>query len=130
MKTLLIVSCITTFPTAAVAQAAVAGSVRDATGGLLSGVVVVTSSTALIEKTRTTVTDQHGRYRIEDLRQGTYTVRFTLAGWRSSQREGIELTGSFTAIVDATLGLGALTDSITVAGRVRVVDIHNAGREV
>src|SRR4051812_24526319 len=125
MKTLLIVSCVTTFPTAAFAQAAVAGSVRDATGGLLSGVVVAASSTALIEKTRTTVTDHHGRYRIEDLRLGTYTVRFTLAGWRSTQHEGIELTGSFTAIVDATLELGSLTNSITVTGRLPAVDIHN-----
>jgi hypothetical protein len=42
-------------------------------------------------------------------------VRFTLAGWQSSQREGIELAGSLTTIVDATLGAGTLSDSITVA---------------
>src|SRR4051794_26501534 len=100
MKTMVIVSCITAFPSAAFAQAAIAGSVKDPSGALLTGVAVVASSTALIEKTRSTVSDSRGRYRIEDLRLGTYSVRFTLAGWQSSQREGIELTGSFTAIVD------------------------------
>jgi signal transduction histidine kinase len=68
MKALLIVCCISTFPTAAFAQAAIAGLVTDATRGLHSGVVVVARSTVLVEKTRTTVTDQHGRYRIENLR--------------------------------------------------------------
>ena len=130
MKTLLLLSCIVGVPTTAFGQAAIAGSVTDPSMGLLAGVVVVVSSPALIEKTRTTVTDHRGRYRIEDLPVGRYTVRFTLGGWKSSQHEGIELTGSFTAVVDATLVLGPLTDSITVAGNVPVVDLHNAGREI
>ena len=106
MKTILIVSCLTALPSTAFAQA-IAGSVRSAAGTLLPGVAVVATSPALIEQTRTTVTDSHGRYRLEHLRLGTYSVRFSLAGWQSSQREGIELTGSFTTIVDATLAVGA-----------------------
>ena len=126
---MLIVACITAFPTAAFAQAAIAGSVKDPSGALLSGVAVVASSAALIEKARTTVTDHRGRYRIESLPLGTYSVRFTLAGWQSSQREGIELAGSLTTIVDATLAAGTVTDSITVAGLFPAVDTHHAGRE-
>ena len=92
------------FPVAAFGQAAIGGVVSDPSGAPMAGVVVEASSAALIEKTRTTVTDRAGRYRIEDLRPGTYQVRFTLQGWKPYQQEGIELAGSFTAIVNAESG--------------------------
>ena len=63
------------------AQAAIAGTVFDASGARLSGVAVQASSPALIERIRTAVTDGAGQYRIEDLRSGRYHVRFTLTGW-------------------------------------------------
>jgi len=96
----------------------------------MPGVVVQASSPALIEKTRTAVTDANGRYRIEDLRPGVYTVRFTLEGWRSSLLHGVELTGSFTATADTTLTIGPLTDEVTVVGEVPVVDVHTARHEM
>ena len=116
--------------TAAFAQAAIAGSVKDSSGAPLPGVAVEASSPALIEKTRTAVTDGHGRYRIEDLRPGVYTVRFTLKGWRPSQLEGVELTGSFTATADTTLAIGPLTDTVTVIGERSAVDVYTAKHEV
>ena len=115
---------------AAFAQAAIAGSVKDSSGAALPGVTVEASSPALIEKTRTAVTDGHGRYRIEDLRPGVYTVRFTLKGWRPSQLEGVELTGSFTATADTTLAIGPLTDTVTVIGEGSAVDVYTAKHEV
>src|SRR4029078_6025136 len=84
------------FPTAAVAQAVIAGTVRDTSGAILPGVTVEASSPALIEKLRPAVSDGTGQYRIEDLRPGTYTVSFSLTGFSAYRREGIELTGSFT----------------------------------
>ena len=96
----------------------------------VAGVVVEASSAALIEKTRTTVTDGAGRYRIEDLGPGTYQVRFTLQGWKPYQHEGVELTGSFTAIVNAELAVGSMTETITVIGETPVIDVHSAAREV
>jgi hypothetical protein len=115
---------------AAFAQPAIAGSVRDSFGAPIPGVIVQASSPALIEKTRTAVTDGNGRYRIEDLRPGVYTVRFTLEGWRPSRLDGVELTGSFTATADTTLAMGPLTDEVTVIGEVPVVDVHTAKHEV
>src|SRR5262245_58513862 len=76
---------------------AIAGNVRDATGAVLPGVLVEVASPALIEKVRTAVTDEEGRYRIVDLRPGTYSVTFTLAGFGTVRREGIVLTSNFTA---------------------------------
>src|SRR5215510_14532578 len=89
-------------PTGAFAQGqtgSIAGVVRDTTGAVLPGVTVEAASPVLIEKVRTGVTDGQGAYRIPDLRPGTYSVTFTLTGFSTVRREGIELTTSFTANV-------------------------------
>jgi hypothetical protein len=81
-------------PAAVYAQATIAGVVRDSSGAVLPGVTVEAASPALIEKIRTAVTDGSGQYRIVDLRAGDYTVTFTLTGFGTLKREGIELTGT------------------------------------
>ena len=116
-------------PSAAWAQGALTGAVRDTSGAVLPGVTVEASSPALIEKVRTAVTDGAGQYRIEDLRPGTYVVTFSLPGFRTVRREGIELTGSFTATVTAQLSVGALEETITVTGESPVVDVVNAKQQ-
>src|SRR5437660_5738624 len=88
-------------PIAAYAQASITGVVKDTSGAVLPGVTVEVASPALIEKTRSAVSDGSGQYRIVDLRPGTYAVTFTLTGFSSVKREGIELTGSFVASVNA-----------------------------
>ncbi len=62
------------------AQGSLTGTVRDTSGAVLPGVTVEAASPALIEKTRSAVTDGTGQYRIIDLRPGTYTLTFTLPG--------------------------------------------------
>src|SRR4029453_19313828 len=130
MKLLLMLACLLGLPAATFAQAAIAGSVRDPSGAVLPGVAVQASSPALIERTRATVTDANGRYRIQDLRPGTYAVKFTLAGWRPYLYEGLELVGSLTATVDAELALGGVTETVTVRSAIPVVDVYNAKRDV
>src|SRR2546428_3244089 len=114
-------------PRAASAQSdsSIAGAVRDTTGAVLPGVTVEAASPALIEKVRTVVTDDQGQYKIVDLRPGTYTVTFTLAGFNTVKREGIELTTGFTALANAELRVGALEETITVSGASPVVDAQN-----
>ena len=68
-------------PRVAAAQATLAGEVKDTTGAVLPGVTVEAASPALIEKVRTAVTDGSGRYRIESLPPGSYTVTFSLTGF-------------------------------------------------
>ena len=77
-------------PTSAFAQASIAGVVKDTSGAVLPGVTVEASSPALIEKTRSAVTDGSGLYRIVDLRPGTYSMTFTLLGFTTVKREGVE----------------------------------------
>ena len=111
MKTLYILALTASTPSFAFAQAAIAGSVKDGSGVPLPGVIVQAASPALIERARLGRHRRPGQYRIEDLRPGIYTVTFTLSGWSPYQREGIELTGSFTATVDAELTVGPLDGS-------------------
>jgi hypothetical protein len=130
MRTLVILACIAGVPAGAFGQAAISGSVTDAVGTTLPGVVVEASSAALIERTRSAVTDGAGRYRIQDLRPGTYQVRFTLQGWKGYARDGIELTGSITAVIDARLAMGTTSETVTVSGVSPILDIRSATREV
>ncbi|HEY7189771.1 MAG TPA: carboxypeptidase regulatory-like domain-containing protein [Vicinamibacterales bacterium] len=117
-------------------QTAIAGIVRDATGAVLPGVTVEASSPALIERSRTAITDSQGQYRIIDLRPGVYSVTFTLQGFNTFRRDGIELTNTFTAQVNAELKVGSLQETITVTGQSPIVDTQNtikkttASREV
>ena len=116
-------------PGMAYAQASIAGVVRDSSGAVLPGVTVEAASPALIEKVRTVVSDGAGQYRVIDLRPGTYTVTFMLPGFNTVKREGIELSGTFVATVNAELRVGALEETITVTGAAPVVDTQSARQQ-
>src|SRR5512138_2944904 len=97
VRAFLIVAGLLLCHSAAWAQAVLAGAVRDSSGAVLPGVTVEATSPALIEKVRTTVTDSAGRYRIEDLRPGTYSLTFTLPGFVTIKRDGVIVSG--TAVI-------------------------------
>ena len=79
--------------TAARAQSAIAGSVRDSTGAVMPGVTVEVSSPALIERTRTAITDGQGLYQVVNLPPGSYGVTFTLPGFTTVQRSDVDVPG-------------------------------------
>jgi hypothetical protein len=112
-------------PSVAHAQSGIAGVVKDPSGAVLPGVTVEASSDVLIEKTRTVVTDGAGLFNIINLRPGTYVVTFTLSGFQTYKREGLELPGGFTANVDAIMKVGSLEESVTVSGASPVVDVSS-----
>ncbi|MGE3508915.1 MAG: carboxypeptidase regulatory-like domain-containing protein [Vicinamibacterales bacterium] len=116
--------------TGAFAQSAISGLVRDTSGAVMPGVTVEAASPVLIEKVRSVVTDDQGRYTIIDLRPGTYTVTFTLPGFNTYVQEGLELPASFTATVNAEMRVGALEESVTVTGAAPVLDVQNTQRQV
>jgi hypothetical protein len=108
---------------------AIAGVVRDSSASVLPGVAVEAASPALIEKVRTVVTDGQGLYKIVALPPGVYTVTFSLAGFNSVKREGIELTTNFTANVSAELPVGNLQEAVTVSAASPLVDVQNVRQE-
>src|SRR3977135_3512075 len=101
------------FATPLFAQPAVAGTVRDASGAILPGVNVEAASPALIEKSRTVVTDGTGQYRIVDLEPGTYSLTFTVPGFATIKREGIELTGAGGTRTNAEQRVGGGEKTVT-----------------
>ena len=111
-------------PAPVYAQGSITGVVRDTSGAVLPGVTVEAASPSLIERVRSAVTDGTGQYRFVDLRPGTYTLMFTLTGFSIVKRDRIELTGAFTATVNADLRVGTLQETVTVTGESPVVDVQ------
>ena len=119
-------------PLTAAAQtgASIAGAATDESNLVLPGVTVEAASPALIEGSRTAVTDGAGNYTITELRPGTYTVTFTLPGFSTVVREGLELTTGFTANVSVQMQVGGVEETITVTGATPVVDIQNTRNQL
>ncbi|MCY4029551.1 MAG: carboxypeptidase regulatory-like domain-containing protein [Acidobacteria bacterium] len=113
---------------AAHGQGRIAGRVTDNTGGVLPGVTVEARSPVLIEGSRVAITDGQGRYGIVDLRPGTYEVAFTLPGFSTVVRDGLELPASFAMTIAVEMRVGALAETITVSGRAPIVDAQQAPR--
>ena len=117
-------------PALAAAQSTISGLVRDTSGGVLPGVSVEASSDVLIERTRSVVTDDQGRYSIVDLRPGVYKVVFTLQGFSKLQRDGIELPSNFNASVNVEMSVGALEETVTVSGASPIVDVQSSQKTI
>ena len=126
---LLFAASLTLLPLEAFAQGTLTGTVRDASGAVLPGVTVEATSPALIEKARTVVSGSTGQWRIVDLRPGIYALTFTLEGFSTVRRDGIELTGSATLTIPADMRIGSLQETITVSGETPVVDVQSTRRE-
>jgi hypothetical protein len=107
-------------------QATIAGVVKDASGAVLPGVTVEAASPALIEKVRSAVTDGAGQYRIVNLPPGTYVVTFTLSGFQTIKREGVDIVGTPTITVNADMRVGQVSETITVTGEAPLVDVQNS----
>ncbi|HET9272113.1 MAG TPA: carboxypeptidase-like regulatory domain-containing protein [Vicinamibacterales bacterium] len=122
--TLLVLSSSSAF-----AQASISGVVRDSSGAVLPGVTVEASSPDLIERVRSAVTDADGQYRIVDLRAGRYALTFSLPGFSTVRREGIELAGSFVATINAQLSVGQLQETVVVTGSSPLVDVQSVSRQ-
>jgi len=103
----------------------IGGVVTDTTGGVLPGVTVEARSPALIEQVRAAITDGSGQYQIVALETGVYTVTFTLPGFSTLVREGVELSTGFTANIDAQLAVGALEETVTVTEASPIIDVQS-----
>ena len=73
------------------------------------------------------VSDEKGEYRLFPLPIGVYAVEYSLSGFQTFRREGIQLTVGFTAKVDVQLKVGSLSESVTVSGAAPVVDVTSSG---
>jgi len=127
-RTIFVLSWLMILPASAFAQSALAGVVKDTSGAVLPGVTVEASSSSLIEKVRSAITDGSGQYRITELTPGTYTVTFTLPGFATIKREGVDLTGAGVTTISADMRVGTIAETVTVTGETPVVDIQTSTR--
>lgn len=97
------------------------GVVRDSQGGVLPGVTVTATSPALIGS-QVVVSEANGSYRFPDLPNGTYTLKFELAGFQSFTRQNIVLAIGQTLTVDAQLQVATVQENVTVTAASPVVD--------
>jgi hypothetical protein len=112
------------------AQATLTGTVRDDTGSVLPGVTVEAASPAMIEKTRAVTTDGGGQYRIIGLNPGTYTLTFSLPGFKTVKRGAIQIAGSATYTIPVELNVGGVEETVVVSADSPVVDLQNTKREL
>src|SRR2546425_9793613 len=122
--------CLVLLPTSVFAQGgSIAGVVKDTSGAVLPGVTVQIASPALIEKTRETVSDGTGQYRIVDLRPGTYSLTATLTGFNTFKRDNIEVSGIAVVTINADMKVGSIEETVTVSGETPVVDLQSTTKE-
>ena len=117
-------SVILLFLARASAQSTISGQVKDTSGAVMAGVAVEASSEALIERSRSVVSNGEGRYAIVDVRPGSYTVTFTLMGFNTVKQQ-VEVPANVTVPVDATMQVGSIGQTVEVAGLVATVDVDN-----
>lgn len=111
-------------PFCASAQSTISGQVKDASGAVMAGVAVEASSEALIERSRSVVTNAEGRYAIVDVRPGTYTMTFTLSGF-NTLRQQVEVPANITVPVDASMQVGSIGQTVEVQSQIATVDVEN-----
>lgn len=126
---LFVIASLVLVPAVARAQSVFTGTVKDTSGAVMPGVTVEAASPALIEGVRSAITDASGTYRIGDLRPGTYKLTYTLPGFNTVIRDGVELQGNFVATINIDLAVGTLQESVTVSGASPVVDVQSNAKQ-
>src|SRR5690349_2787579 len=103
----------------------ISGSCRDASGALIPGasVTIKNVDTGL---TRELVTDEQGRYSAPNLPVGSYEVQVSLAGFQTGIRKGVELSVGQEAVLNFSLQVGQVAETVEVTGEAAVVEVTNA----
>ncbi|MBK5255818.1 MAG: carboxypeptidase regulatory-like domain-containing protein, partial [Vicinamibacteria bacterium] len=105
-------------PSSALAQidsGSIVGDVTDAQGGVLPGVTVVATQEGT-GFSFTATTNGKGQYGFRNLRIGSYVVTAELSGFKKTVRSAVQLHVQETIKADFTLGVGAITEEVTVSG--------------
>ena len=97
------------------AGGAVAGTVRDESGAVLPGVTITLTREGTPAVSRTTISDDEGRFRFEQIAPGFYRVNADLTGFRTARLT--TTVGSTEAMtIDIILKVGGVTETIAVSG--------------
>src|SRR6266849_9138118 len=103
----------------------VTGLVTDPSGSIVVGatVTVINSQTNVA---RTTSTNSAGNYAFPALQPGVYNVKAEMQGFQGEVREGVELQVEQIARIDFHLRIGAVTQTVEVAGGAPLLTTESA----
>jgi hypothetical protein len=102
----------------------VRGVVSDA-NGVIPGVTVTLTNEAT-NVARDTVTNDVGQYNFPAVPPGTYAIRTSLTGYKSSERTGLRVGTQQFVTIDLMLEVGTLQETITVTGEAPLIDTSTA----
>jgi hypothetical protein len=103
-------------------NATIEGTVTDESGAVLPGVTVTLTNTDTGD-TRVVVTNESGLYRAPLLPLGGYRVSAELAGFKKYEQTGMSLAAGQVAVIDVKLGVGAVTEVVSVTADTPVIDL-------
>jgi hypothetical protein len=98
------------------------GTVSDTSGGVLPGVTVTVTNTDTGD-TRVVVTNESGVFRAPLLPLGSYRVSAELQGFRKYEQTGLSLSAGQVAVLNVPLGVGDVSEVVSVTAEVPVVDL-------
>ena len=98
------------------------GTLKDSTGGLMPGVTVTVRNLDNGAET-SRVTNAQGLYRAPLLSLGTYRVSAELQGFKKFEQTGVRLQAGDTIVLNITLEVGAMTETVSVVADSAVVDL-------
>jgi len=126
---LMLIGCAAT-PARAQGVGAIGGTVIDALGAVLPGVVVtLTNEAGGVGGNQTTISSGEGAYQFLRLVPGTYTVKAELQGFRPAEQRGIVVNSDVTARADLKLEVGSISEGVTVSGEAPLLDTTSALRQ-
>lgn len=98
---------------AQIATATLSGTLRDATGAVVTqaSVILTNSSTGVFRKDKS---DDQGRYNFANVEPGNYELRVEHSGFRGVVQKDVVLTVGGSRVLDVSLQIGAVSESVTV----------------
>ncbi len=103
----------------------ISGTISDSSGANIAGAAVSVTRTST-QVTRSTVTDEAGRYYVLSLPPGDYQLQVRSSGFREAVRKGIDITIGRAAVVDIQMELGEMTERVEVVARPPLIESTNA----
>ena len=102
------------------------GTVRDQSGAVLPGVEITATQTDT-GQVRTALTDETGSFTLQNLPIGPYRLEASLPGFRTSQQTGIVLQVGSNPVVNVTLEVGQVAETVEVQANAALVETRSTG---